>query len=58
MSNISLVKGQFHGETRYGRLGFDEVGFITLQLEVQVVELHKNVGHIGKVGLDGCDLFC
>lgn len=53
MSNISLVKGQFHGETRYGRLGF-----ITLQLEVQVVELHKNVGHIGKVGLDGCDLFC
>lgn len=51
VSNISLVKKQFHDEIRYGRLGFEEVGFITLQFEVQVVELHKNVRHVGKVGL-------
>lgn len=34
-ANILLGKGQFHNETRDSGLGFEEVGFIILQLEVQ-----------------------
>lgn len=56
-SNILLGKGQFHNKTRDGGFGFDEVGFIILQLEVQV-ELYENVSQVSNMRLDGCKLFC
>ena len=45
MSSILLVKGQFYNETREGGLGFYEVHFITLQLDIQVVKIIEAVSN-------------